>query len=333
MNGMRAKKVLFLTLNPFMASTKARLLDSLDYIKDDGISCTVVPMPPGLLGRLAVMATVRKYDAVFIQRKLLREFEIKMMRALNPRIAFDVDDAIMFHEVERSEPLEGTFFKRFIGMVENSKTVLVGNRFLYGFARHNNRNVHIVPTPVNVSAYVPKDYDAASDELIIGWLGTKGNLKYVESVGQALKEVCRRYPKARLKIVSMGSIDIEGVRIIKKTWKEEEHVQDLRSMDIGIMPLYDDIWTMGKSGNKILQYFGVAVPVVASPVGVNSEIIDHGVDGFLAGTQEQWVEYLSVLIEDKKLRRAMGFKGREKVEKLYSQERHREKLLEIIRDL
>lgn len=330
---MSAKKVLFLTLNPFKASTKGRLLDSLDYIRDNGISCTVVPMPPGLLGRMAVLASVSKYDAVFIQRKLLRESEIKIMRALNSHIAFDVDDAIMFHEVERSEPLVGTFFRRFVCMVENSKTVLVGNRFLYGFARYNNRNVHIVPTPVNVSAYTPKDYDAVSDELIIGWLGTKGNLKYVESVGEALKEICRRYPRTRLKIVSMGSIDIEGVRIVKKAWKEEEHVEDLRGMDIGIMPLYDDIWTMGKSGNKILQYFGVAVPVVASPVGVNNEIVDHGVDGFLARTQEQWVEHLSTLIEDKKLRRAMGLKGREKVGKFYSQERHREKLLEILRDL
>jgi glycosyltransferase involved in cell wall biosynthesis len=235
--------------------------------------------------------------------------------------------------VERSEPLEGTFFKRFIGMVENSKTVLVGNRFLYGFACYNNQNVHIVPTPVNVSGYTPKDYGAVSDELIIGWLGTKGNLKYVESISDALKEVCRRYPRARLKIVSMGSIDMEGVRIIRKDWKEDEHIEDLRSMDIGIMPLYDDIWTMGKSGNKILQYFGVAVPVVASPVGVNSDIIEHGVDGFLAKTQEQWVEHLSALIEDKNLRRSMGVKGREKVEKFYSQERHREKLLEILRDL
>src|SRR5574341_2534822 len=107
----------------------------------------------------------------------------------------------------------------------NSKTVLVGNRFLYGFARYNNQNVHVVPTPVNVSVYTPKDYDSVSDELIIGWLGTKGNLKYVLSVSESLKEVCRRYPKVRLKVVCTGSIDIEGVRIIRKDWKEEEHIR------------------------------------------------------------------------------------------------------------
>lgn len=328
-----SKKVLFLTLNPPKASTEQRILDSLDYIRENGISCTVVPMPPGLAGRLAVMASVRRYDAVFIQKKLLREFEIKMMRVLNPHIAFDLDDSIMFHEVERSEPLEGTFFRRFICMVENAKVVLAGNRFLYEFARYNNPNVQIVPTPINVSAYTPKDYDAVSDDIVIGWLGTRGNLKYVRSIGEALRDISSRYPRVRLKIVCTGSLDIDGVRVTTKPWTAEEHVEDLRSMDIGIMPLDDDIWTMGKCGNKILQYFGVALPVVASPVGVNSEIIDHGVDGFLAGGRPEWVAHLSALIEEKALRRSMGLKGREKVAKYYSQDLHRETLLRILRDL
>ncbi|HNC29433.1 MAG TPA: glycosyltransferase family 4 protein, partial [Cyclobacteriaceae bacterium] len=89
-------------------------------------------------------------------------------------------------------------------------------------------------------------------------------------------------------------------------------------LDIGVMPLTDDIWAKGKCGFKALQYMALGVPCVISPVGVNSEIVDNGVTGFLATTKNEWIEKLERLMADQKLREAMGKKGREKVEAEYS---------------
>ena len=287
-------------------------------------------MPSGIIGRIGVLSKVRAYDVIFIQKKLMRPAEIRLMSRLNPNIIFDVDDSVMFHEVERKERLDGRFFKKFLGMVDNSKAVLVGNRFLYEFCRYNNNNVHVVPTPINISKYNPKDSTVKSDEVVIGWLGTRGNLKYLKELAGPFLELSKRYPNVRLKIISQDFFDIDGVQVIKKMWSQEEEVEDLRSLDIGVMPLNDDIWAKGKSGNKILQYFGVAIPVVASPVGVNSDIIEPGVDGFLADRPAEWVDHLSYLIENRKRRMEMGLNGREKVLKTYSQEVHMERLYELI---
>lgn len=328
-----AQRILFITLSPPKPSTKQRVLDSLGYLRDKGMICDVLPMPSGLFGRIGVFAKLKGYDVIFIQKKLLRTVETRLMSWLNPNIVFDLDDSIMFHEVERSEKLTGRFFARFIGMVNNSKAVLAGNRFLYEFCRYNNDNVHIVPTPINVSTYTPKDYSEKDYEVVIGWMGTKGNLKYLKELGGTLKELSIKYPNVRLKIISQGFLDLDGVQVIKKMWSQEEMAEDLRSLDIGIMPLNDDIWAKGKCGNKILQYFGVAVPVVASPVGMNSDIIEPGIDGFLAGKPKEWVEHLSYLIENRERRMEMGLNGRRKVLKTYSQEVHQEKLWSILNSI
>ncbi len=329
-----SKKVLFITLSPPKPSTKQRVLDSIGYLRDKGMVCDLLPMPTGIIGRIGVLSKVRAYDVIFIQKKLMRPAEIRLMSRLNPNIIFDVDDSVMFHEVERKEKLDGRFFKKFIGMVDNSKAVLVGNRFLYEFCRYNNGNVHVVPTPINVSKYTPKDYTVnSSDEVVIGWLGTRGNLKYLKELSGPLQELSKRHPNVRLKIISQGFFDIDGVQVIKKMWSQDEEVEDLRSLDIGVMPLNDDIWAKGKSGNKILQYFGVAIPVVASPVGVNSDIIETGVDGFLAGNQAEWVTHLSYLIENRERRMEMGLNGRQKVLKTYSQEVHQETLWYVINSI
>ncbi len=324
------KKALFLTVNPPKPSTKQRILDSLDYLAEKGFDCTVMPVPNGLPGRLGMFARLGRYDVVCVQKKLMSPIEIRLMRLMNPRLVYDLDDSVMFHEVERGEPLTGKYFKRFVTMAGCARAVMAGNSFLYEFARHNNPNVRIVPTPVDVSRYTPRERAEADGTVVAGWIGTRGNLRYLEPLAPVFRRLSERYPNFALMVICSDFPEMEGVKIIKRKWSDESEVADLRDMDIGVMPLADNIWTRGKCGFKILQYFAVGIPAVASPVGVNREIIGHGTDGFLADTEDEWFTCMARLIEDTQLRKEMGKRGREKVIGKYSRQAHNARLIEVL---
>jgi glycosyltransferase involved in cell wall biosynthesis len=118
--------------------------------------------------------------------------------------------------------------------------------------------------------------------------------------------------------VGAGNAADEDAIVITRQWSEDREVADIQEMDIGIMPLPDAPWMRGKCGYKLIQYMACGLPVVASPVGVNRDIVDHGVNGFLAETPAEWAEALGTLVTDAALRQRMGAKARALVENQYS---------------
>jgi len=148
-----------------------------------------------------------------------------------------------------------------------------------------------------------------------------------------LTEIGNRFSFARLKIVCNDFINVPHMKVIKKEWSEKDEVADLQSFDIGLGPLTDDVWTRGKCGLKLVQYLAVGVPVVCSPVGANKEIVTNGEVGFWARDQREWIEQLSMLIENPELRSTMGKKGRERIAKKYSLQAMAPTLLEILTQL
>ncbi|KKT72855.1 MAG: Glycosyltransferase [Microgenomates group bacterium GW2011_GWA2_44_7] len=129
-----------------------------------------------------------------------------------------------------------------------------------------------------------------------------------------------------------GNFSIDGLStIISKPWSMEEEIEDLKTFDIGIMPMPDNEWTRGKCGFKAILYMNMGIPCVCSPVGVNREIITDGVNGFLAGTDEEWIEKLSLLIENAELRKKLGMAGRKTVEEKYSVNINAPRCLEIFK--
>ena len=178
-----------------------------------------------------------------------------------------------------------------------------------------------------------KDYSQQTDRVIIGWVGVGGNLHYLKRLESVFQRLCAEHPNVHLKIVSNDFIDMEGVRIIKEKWTLETEIESLRSFDIGIMPLDDSLWARGKCGYKILQYMGVGVPAVASPVGMNSEFIRHGETGFLAASPEDWYKALKILVAESRTRQAFGLKGRELVEQYYSQAYFSAQYLKVFREV
>ena len=165
---------------------------------------------------------------------------------------------------------------------------------------------------------------------MLGWIGSRSTTRYLELIRGPLAELGRRYSELKLCLIGAGEFEVEGLETVRRDWSLDTEVEDLRMLDIGLMPLPSDPWTRGKGGYKLLQYLSVGVPVVASPVGINSEIVEEGVSGLLAACDDEWVACLGRLIEQPELRRIMGRAGRERMVARYSLEQNSHRLLKIL---
>ncbi|MEE8219475.1 MAG: glycosyltransferase [bacterium] len=316
-------KVFFLIEGKSTPSSRFRAYNYSDKLRERGIDHRIAPIPKNFLVRLIYFLPIIFYDVLFVQKKVFHVWELALLRLLARRIIYDIDDAVMFLD-NRGVPdptgVSPKRLKRFIRTVRTADHVITGNQYLADYIRPYNHEVTVIPTPVNTRQYGVRDYtdDDGKGEVIIGWIGTQSNLKYLKMLEKPLARLAAKYPRMRMRIVCDRFIDLDGVALDKKPWHLEEEVSDLQSFDIGLMPLVDDAWTQGKCGFKILQYMGVGIPSVSSPVGVNAEIVEEGVNGYLAHTEDEWVEKLSRLIEQASLRREAGLKGREFVEARYS---------------
>ena len=99
------------------------------------------------------------------------------------------------------------------------------------------------------------------------------------------------------------------------------------------MPLPDDAWSRGKCGLKALQFMALGIPVVCSPIGVNTVIVQDGENGFIAATEEEWIQKLRQLLQSAQLRNRFGQTARAAVEQTYSARTQAPRVYEIFRGL
>lgn len=324
-------KLLLLLTKRQPPSSRLRALNCLPAYRAAGIETTVMPIPSNPVGRIRMLRAVAANDVVLIQKKTsFRPLELALMKWLNPRIVFDMDDAVMFHELEHRQPLTGKNLIKFIRTVNHCAAVVAGNQFLAKFAEPNCSRVYVLPTPIDTVRYKVKEHTGSSEKVVVGWIGVGGNLHYLKRLEPVFQRLCAEFDQVYLKIVSNDFIDMDGVRIIKEKWALDSEIESLRSFDIGIMPLDDTHWARGKCGYKILQYMGVGMPVVASPVGINSEFIRPGEAGFLAADEKEWYQGLRALVISPESRKSMGLRGRQLVEDRYSQTRYAAAYAEIL---
>jgi glycosyltransferase involved in cell wall biosynthesis len=211
-------------------------------------------------------------------------------------------------------------------------TVIAGNENLKAYASLYNRNVTVIPTPVDTSIFAPSAGGARPDDgkVVIGWMGSNTTAPYLKMVGDALAAVARRYPQVEIRAIGGSYVPEVSPSLTIRRWNLQTELEDLHGFDIGIMPMPDTEWTRGKCGFKALLYMSCAVPPVCSPVGLTTEIVQDGVNGLLATTTEEWVDKLSMLVEDPPLRRRMGDAGRQTVEEKYSLTAHAPRFYETL---
>jgi glycosyltransferase involved in cell wall biosynthesis len=326
-------KVLFLIQGYQVAASRYRVLQYLPYLQSKGMEITVSLYPGTLKENFRFFNSLSQYDLVFLQRKRFSQPRLKLLRRKARKIVYDFDDSVMFRNSTREDPISRTRRRRFVQMVKASDFVIAGNEFLKEQVLPFNPRVEVIPSSIDGERYHPKDYGLEKERVTLGWIGDHGSIHYLEKMKPIFEEIAKRYPQTELKIVCDIFFDCAQMTVVKKEWRSEEEVADLQSFDIGLMPLMDDPWSWGKCGLKIIQYQGVGVPVVCTPVGINRDLVKDGANGFYAMTPDQWVEKLSVLIEDAPLREKMGREARKRVMEHYTVQACAPRLFSIFQEL
>jgi len=278
-----------------------------------------------------------RYDLVLVHRELfplgLKVF-LRRLYKMGVPVVYDYDDAIFLPQREGRwllGKLEDTNSVKEIMAI--SSLVIAGNDFLAAYARRYNQNVTVLPTAVDTGRFRLRNPSKQANHCTIGWIGSHTTIKYLHS----LKGIFERLAKSQsfeLKVVGASfSLSVNGLHVRQQWWSLDREVQDFQSCDIGVYPLWDDEWSKGKCGFKAIQYMAVGVPVIASEVGVNREIIQDGVNGFLAASKQEWCDKLALLLKNPDLRREIGLAGRKTVEERYSLDVNAPKLLHALQDI
>ncbi|RJR49553.1 MAG: glycosyltransferase family 1 protein [Desulfobacteraceae bacterium] len=286
---------------------------------------------------IRVASIRRKWDVVFLYRELLPLGPPILEQVLGRKkmpIVYDFDDAIFLPNVSDANRQFG--FLKWNSKVRTicrlSSHVTVGNAYLKDFAGRFSNRVTVIPSTVDTDAYVPKDNVDIKGVPVIGWSGSFSTVKYLKALEPALKAL-RKKLDFRLKVIGCDDYAIDGLEVERREWNALSEAQDIRSFDVGIMPLPDDAWTRGKCGMKALLYMSLGVPTIVSPVGMNSEIIKDGENGFLAVSDEEWVEKILAIVADVGLRKKFARAGRSTVEEHYSTRSQIGRLIEIFEDV
>jgi len=351
-------KILFLVPYPKEgASNRYRVEQYLPYLKREGIRYSLHPFWKsfayktlyrngyylrkvffficGTICRILDILTLFRYDVVFIHREAYPiggAFFETITSFLKKSIVFDFDDAIFLPASSRPNNFIERFKnpKKVAVIISKSAAVISGNSFLANFALRYNHSVTIIPTPIDTDKYYPQDRKP-SNKIVIGWIGSATTLDFLKPMEDVFIRLSKQFTDIEFKIVG-GDFCINGLSgVISKPWSLAEEIEDLKGFDIGIMPMPDNEWTKGKCGFKAILYMSMGIPCVCSPVGMNNEIITDGINGFLANSEEEWIEKLSRLIKDPGLRKRLGGAGRKTVEDKYSLKANAPKYIEVLK--
>jgi glycosyltransferase involved in cell wall biosynthesis len=273
------------------------------------------------LHRIKDMFNYNKYDIVFVQREAIMigsSFFEKRIKRSRAKYIFDFDDSIWLMDTsdgnKKYEWLKNP--EKTVRNIRYADMVFAGNGYLASYARRCNDRIKIIPTTIDTDFHKP--LPKQNDKIVIGWIGSHTTIKHFEYALEFLTIIKNKYPQVEIRVVGDADYVNESLNIKGIAWSSATEVEMINSFSIGIMPLPNDEWAKGKCGLKGLSYMACEVPTIMSPVGVNTEIIEHGKNGFLASTTDEWITALSTLIEDATLRKNIGKAGRQTVLEKYS---------------
>ena len=324
------------------ASSRVRSYQFLDAFRAAGLTVDVCPLfddeyvrnryaPGGVslasvarayAGRVRDLARVRRHAVIWVEYEVLPWLPYATeawLYGARP-VVVDYDDAIFHRYDAHPRALVRQLLGRKIDRImQAAHTVVAGNDYLAQRARASGAaRVEIVPSVVDTSRYQPARR-ATSNDMTVGWIGSPATTPHLRSIVPALESLTQ-LAGARLETVGAAPLAIPGVSLTQREWSESTEIADIARFDVGIMPLFDDAWSRGKCGYKLIQYMASGLPVIASPVGVNRRIVDDGRNGFLAADLDAWRASFRAMHADPALRSRMGSEGRAKVVAQYSRD-------------
>jgi glycosyltransferase involved in cell wall biosynthesis len=336
-------RVLFVSTYPELGpSARYRIVQFLEPLKKLGVEGDFLPLftnafyssfhKPGnylykgaylaarCLGRLKEAFDARRYDVVFVQREAALIgppfFELLARYVARRPIVFDLDDAIFHNPADTKQASAHPRLRRLLKdpnkaerIAQLSSAVIGANSYTSDWAKKFCSNVTTIPTVVDGDQFSPR-FGQANAVPVIGWIGSHSAAPQLDVVVPALEQLAEKH-RFRVKLVGAGrEFPIRGVEVENLPWKLEREVEDFKSLDIGVCPLFDDQWSRGKPGFKPLIYMACGVPQVSTPLGGVTELMKDGEQGFFAMRTEDWYEKLDRLLGDEPLRRDMAGRAR-----------------------
>ena len=350
-------KVIYLTkYSRNGASSRLRSYQFFPFLEKEGIDITVKPffdedylnhlyskkkiakfkLAKYYFQRFFVLFSITNYDKVVIEKELFPYFFSwfeKLLYLLKVSYIVDYDDAI-FHNYDLSNNKLIRFLlkNKIENVMKYSGCVLAGNNYLAEKANQSGaKKIIVFPTVIDIEKYNSKNYITTNDKIIIGWIGSPSTFKYVKKLSAVFEKLVNEIPFEIHIIGSNEKLDIQG-SVHYLNWSESSEVALISNFDIGIMPLENTAWELGKCAYKLIQYMGCSLPVVASSIGMNKEVVDDGSNGYLVDNEKEWIEKLRILLNDSNLRKQFGKNGRRKVEQEYTLQNNVQKLISILKD-
>lgn len=277
----------------------------------------------GYLRRLGKMFSLGKYDYVFIHREAEffgpPIFEWIIAKLAGKKLIYDFDDAIWIPNTSEHNGFfsKFKFYNNVPKICKMAYKVSCGNDYLRNFATQYNGNAVYNPTTIDTEHHHNKIKDQSGNSFVIGWTGTHSTMQYMDALLPVFKRLEEKY-NFTFNVIADRAPDFELKSLKFTPWKKETEIEDLLQFNVGLMPLVDDKWANGKCGFKALQYMALGIPALVSPVGVNTRIVDDGVNGFICTTADDWYNALSKLMDDRQLLIDLGANTRKKIEAEYS---------------
>lgn len=337
------------------ASSRLRSYQFIPYLESRGFDVSVAPFfgddyVAGLYGgnisragvlrayfsRIMIMLQASRFDLIWVEKEMLPWMPSWLELGFFPSgipIVVDYDDALFHRYDQHRLPIVRSLLGRKIDTVmRRADLVLVGNDYLAEYAGlAEARRVEWLPTVVDVSRYAVSS-EASKERMTIGWIGSPSTAQYLKLITSVLSKIVATRD-VRVVAVGPNAAQLEGVPVEVRAWTEEDEVKEIKQFDIGIMPLSNEPFARGKCGYKLIQYMACGLPVVASPVGVNTSIVRDGIEGFWATSGAEWGRLLGLLLDDKALRQRMGAAGRIRVETEYSLQVAAPRLEQLLRSV
>lgn len=288
----------------------------------------------GFFRRVLLLFKTRDYDFVFIHREATPIgppwFEWFVSKVLKKRIIYDFDDAIWIPNTsEANSIVAGIKWHQKVAQICSwAYKISCGNSYLQSYAKHYNSNSIVIPTTIDTIGHHNKIKQQIMEQVVIGWTGTHSTMKYLEPLVPVLQELEQKY-SFKFLVISNNEPTFDLKSLVYIPWNKETEIEDLAKMNIGIMPLLNDQWAKGKCAFKALQYMALGIPAVVSPVGMNSEVVEQGLNGFICDSALEWTNALEELLINTTRRIQMGKAARHKVESTYSVTANRRNFLEL----
>ena len=284
------------------------------------------------LQRLSILLRSASFDLLWLEKELL-PWSPSWLENLFHRIphVVDYDDAV-FHryDMHPNGVVRSLLGHKIDEVMRHSQLVITGNQYLAERARRAGaRRVECLPSVVDVSQY--KLTEPRSDQVFrIGWIGSPVTAPYLDLIREAAHQLGKE-SDVEIRLIGAGRLQsFDGVQTNSLPWSETIETNLSQQFDVGIMPLLDGPFERGKCGYKLIQYMASGLPVIASPVGVNQEIVEPGVNGFIASSASEWLTALRTLRDNVQTRRMMGQAGRQKAEQKYNLRGTAPQLLELL---